>query len=259
MSYIIYKYTSKTTGKSYIGQTNQPLKRIKAHKKANKEFAFSNAIKKYGFDDFTYEILESNIDINEANKKECFYIEKLNTLSPHGYNLRHGGDNAIFSEESKKKISIAKSGKPLSDSHKKAISTVQTGKKRKPHSDETKQKISNSNTGLKRSDETRLKISKSKQSMSDITKMKISNAKKGKSLSESHRINIRNSNIGHFVSEETKEKISIANKGKGASAEMIKRLADEKRGKKQSEETKAKRKATWEAKWLNESEIITAP
>lgn len=62
---IIYKSTSKTTGKAYIGKTTKPLKqRITQHlsksKISNHTNHFHNAIKKYGKDDFI--IKQSNID-----------------------------------------------------------------------------------------------------------------------------------------------------------------------------------------------------
>lgn len=66
MKGIIYKATSKTTGKSYIGQTIKELKdRINQHikwayqcEKSNLKFKFQKAIQKFGKNDFEWEILE---------------------------------------------------------------------------------------------------------------------------------------------------------------------------------------------------------
>jgi hypothetical protein len=38
------------------------------------------------YEDFTIEILEDNIDINDLNKKEKYYIQKYNSYK-NGFNL----------------------------------------------------------------------------------------------------------------------------------------------------------------------------
>ena len=55
----IYKHTSKTSGKVYIGQTNNINVRWKpgAYRNCAKFYA---AIQKYGWDDFEHEILEED-------------------------------------------------------------------------------------------------------------------------------------------------------------------------------------------------------
>lgn len=250
MNYLIYKYTSKTSGKSYIGQTNNPVARKKAHAKAAHDFAFASAIKKYGFEDFDYEILEENLSLDDANARESFYIESLNTLSPNGYNLRGGGGNAVFSEESRLKLSQVMTGKQKSEKHRQSIAAVQTGKKRKPHSEEVKMRIRLSNLGKKRSEETRLRVSLAKSNISEETRLKLSAARKGKTLTDDHKQKISTGLIGHVISEETKAKIGNANLGKVRTEEIRKANAERRKGIKQSEETKAKRRATWEAKRL---------
>ena len=105
---IIYKYTSPS-GKSYIGQT---IKTIEQRAKYTGEgyqrcSVFYKAILKYGFENFTKEILE---EITAETKQEAkekldileqFYICKFNTLAPFGYNIRLGGEGSRFSKESK--------------------------------------------------------------------------------------------------------------------------------------------------------------
>ncbi len=136
----VYKITNQITNMSYIGQTIQkdPFKRIKRHFNTathNKSY-IQNAIKKYGKENFTIEILHHSRDINELNILEKFYIENLLTLSPHGYNLKRGGEQGgACSDETRKKISEAKFGKPnvklqgrpFSEEHKKALSIVRKG------------------------------------------------------------------------------------------------------------------------------------
>jgi group I intron endonuclease len=91
---IIYKAMNKENGKVYIGQTIQSLARRKSNhvtdtKRSNKHFP--NAIKKYGVDSFTWEILEECNSREELNSKEVFYIEKYNSREK-GYNISKGGN-----------------------------------------------------------------------------------------------------------------------------------------------------------------------
>lgn len=46
----------------------------------------SLAIQEYGVENFTLEILES--DIEDYDEREHYWIEKLNALAPNGYNRR---------------------------------------------------------------------------------------------------------------------------------------------------------------------------
>ena len=91
MSGIIYKYTYLPTGESYIGQTTNFSKRQKQHLKEDRvNLKFHNLLRKH-YEDFTIEILEDNIDINDLNKKEKYYIQKYNSYK-NGFNLTQGGD-----------------------------------------------------------------------------------------------------------------------------------------------------------------------
>lgn len=106
MEGIIYKYTSPSN-KVYIGQTINESKRKNTHK--NAEFNndcrlpyFYNAIRKYGFNNFKYEVieriyfsLEERDSIYEKlNSLEEYYISfyKSNDLN-FGYNITKGGNN----------------------------------------------------------------------------------------------------------------------------------------------------------------------
>ena len=101
---IIYKATNLINGKFYIGQTvNLLRKRISQHKynafvkKTKKPFYY--AIRKYGWNNFKWKILDDKIDnINILNEKEVYWIKILNTLLPNGYNLTGGGKGYIISE-----------------------------------------------------------------------------------------------------------------------------------------------------------------
>lgn len=93
----IYKATSATTGKVYIGQSSQTLQeRINQHNSHafghQYNYHFHSAIRKYGADDFTYEIIEDDIKtIEELNEREKYWIAQYNSYY-NGYNSTLGGD-----------------------------------------------------------------------------------------------------------------------------------------------------------------------
>ena len=51
------------------------------------------ALKKYGNENFTYEILAECDNIDDLNQLEKLYIEIYNSYVPIGYNIREGGRN----------------------------------------------------------------------------------------------------------------------------------------------------------------------
>lgn len=54
------------------------------------------AVRKYGWDSFTKEILVDNLTREQGNIKEQYYIKKYKSNNPKfGYNLTVGGDSAI--------------------------------------------------------------------------------------------------------------------------------------------------------------------
>lgn len=93
---IIYKATNQLNGKSYIGQTSRKLQqRINEHhKKAsieNPRLLFHRAIRKYGKENFSWEVLVETSHEN-ANTEEINLILKFDTRVPNGYNIAKGGD-----------------------------------------------------------------------------------------------------------------------------------------------------------------------
>jgi group I intron endonuclease len=109
---LIYKATSKTSGKSYIGKTTNTLKQrvgehIRKSKKSKHTNHFHNAIKKYGKDDFVWEILDTCDSEEELNILEVKHIKSHNTYSD-GYNLSLGGEGQTgykYTNEHSKKMS----------------------------------------------------------------------------------------------------------------------------------------------------------
>lgn len=87
----IYKITNLINGKCYIGQSVDILRRWRNHKETSKnsskeayEYPLYRAFRKYGLENFSFEILEE-CKKEELDIKETFYINKYNSLN-EGYN-----------------------------------------------------------------------------------------------------------------------------------------------------------------------------
>ncbi len=115
----IYKITNKLNGKCYIGQSVDILLRWQEHnhKQGKRTSIIKQALHKYGIDNFTFEVLEE-CSKEELNAKEIQYIFKLKPQ----YNIRGGGGSIyVMPEETKRKISIAKT------KYKKPVKNLKTG------------------------------------------------------------------------------------------------------------------------------------
>lgn len=157
IKYCVYKHTAPN-GKVYIGQTQQnpPEKRWLYGKGYPCNKYFTNAINKYGWNNFMHEILYSGLTQEEANEKEIELISEYKSADRnYGYNISLGGNNVgKFSEETKMKISKSHTGKNLTEEHKKHIRESS-----RLQSEETKRKKSISHIGLKHTEETKRKMS----------------------------------------------------------------------------------------------------
>lgn len=210
----IYKIENIINHKVYIGQSKNTIARCFSHLQPKGEHCAEllNDFQRYGFDNFTFEIVKETYDLDYW---ETFLIQIYNaTDERYGYNISIGGRNPK-GERYCKILSEALKGHVLSE--------------------ETKQKISKANKG-------RESHNKGKHASIE-TRYKQSIAKKGKpgrSLSIESRKQISDKLKGHFVSEETRLKISLKLKnnpnlklsrlGKKASEETKKRLSDTHKG-----------------------------
>ena len=90
---VIYKGTCKTTGKSYIGSTVSFKCRLYEFEHGIGKSKFVREIRRYGSDDFVWEILEKVDDVQEMRYREILAIVEHKTLDPDGYNtvLAPGG------------------------------------------------------------------------------------------------------------------------------------------------------------------------
>ena len=94
----IYKIYCLCSDKVYIGQTVQhpPIRRWIDHYKdinrTSNELYLYRAFRKWGIENFTFQIVEQDIDIRELDKKEQEWIKKYEANNPEkGYNLTLGG------------------------------------------------------------------------------------------------------------------------------------------------------------------------
>lgn len=112
---LIYKVTNLTNGKVYIGQASSSLEeRRKKHeydaqRQDRKTVKFHNALLKYGFNNFKWEVIKECNSQEELDYYEEFYIQEYNTLDrDHGYNLKHGGKlGGCYSDEAKEHMGEA--------------------------------------------------------------------------------------------------------------------------------------------------------
>jgi len=129
---IIYKATNKINGKCYIGQTKYSLgKRINKHfsyVRNNSKTYIHNALRKYGQENFIWEVIEECDTLDELDEMEFHYIKQYKSYwKENGYNLTYGGDgvclygdrngmyNKKHSNESIKKMSKNRKGLAVGD------------------------------------------------------------------------------------------------------------------------------------------------
>lgn len=108
---IIYLFTNKKTGKQYVGQTSQELRKRTLQHRRDKQTYFDRAFTKETEKDFTLEVVDKAKTDKELNEKEIYWIKKLNTKFPNGYNLCDGGEATRgynHTEHSKKQMSESK-------------------------------------------------------------------------------------------------------------------------------------------------------
>lgn len=111
MNYI-YCYTNKINGKRYVGQTNNEQRRVREHKSnysnpksVNYNNIIHKAMRKYGYENFTYELLEVVEGTQDlVDDREAYWIDVLGSrVNKNGYNILEGGNGnswrSIFKPE----------------------------------------------------------------------------------------------------------------------------------------------------------------
>lgn len=184
MTYKIYLITNLENKKQYVGITKFSItERFYQHVKRG--FLLTEAIKKYGEDNFFIELIEEVDTASRAYELEQYYIKKYNTKAPYGYNLTDGGDGIFgwdvseeYRQECSERVKLLHKGKKVgmygkkhSIETKRKMSEATKGKPKpwligKEKTDETKQKIREKQLGKIISDETKQKISENHHDVS---------------------------------------------------------------------------------------------
>lgn len=161
MAFTVYVHTNKINGKKYVGVTQRKPEKRWRNGNGYERQCFYNAILKYGWENFEHTILKTGLTQEEANYYEKYYIKEFDSLLGHnGYNAAVGGYDAGMtglhhSEETKKKMSDLKKGKPLSAEHRKKLSEVRRGREL---SEEQKRKMGDARRGKTHTEETKQRI-----------------------------------------------------------------------------------------------------
>lgn len=168
-------------GKRYVGITCQGVFNRWNHGRGYSGYV-RKAIDKYGWENIRHFVLKKSFTEEQAKQKEKQLIAKYQSNTPKfGYNQTEGGDGTVgfkqpqyvkdavaksnservWSEESKKRSSEAKLGKPFTEEHKRKIGKSRKGKPGCKHTDEFKEMVSNMFKGKPFTQEHRDKISAS--------------------------------------------------------------------------------------------------
>lgn len=213
---VVYRHIRLDTRQPFYIGIGVNEKRAHSSKGRNKHW--QRIVDKCGYE---VQILFDNLTYDEAKEKEIEFITlygRSNISNGLLCNLTDGGDGSVGykpTEEALLKISQTSKGRV----------------------------------------KTKEQITKWKQNMcftkSEETKEKIRQTLLGKKHTEERKENQRKAHLGKSLSEETKQKLRDHRKGKKLgplSKEHIEKLRESHKGIKQSEETKLKRKKTWELK-----------
>lgn len=207
----IYRILCTVNNKSYIGSAYDLYRRWNNHRSTLRKGThcnrhLQNAWNKYGVDTFAFEILEL-CDVDVLLEREQHYIDTWQPFGAYGFNIvvdaKRPMEGRKHSDEARIRMSIAQKGIgkgiPLSDETKRKLSIANTGRVFSP---EHRAKMSIANTGRYYSLETRAKIA-----------IGASKAQKGRAKTPEHRAKIALANVGKVISQETRDKISAANTG----------------------------------------------
>lgn len=192
---LIYCATCSISKKQYIGKTTGTLESRKSQHLADSKrytYKFYEAINQFGFDSFSWRVIDTAESPEELALLEEYYIDLFGTFFD-GYNMRV--TSFVLSEASLQKLRISRLGKKASKATLKKLSEShknQCNRKGSKFSEESKRRLSESHKGLKYPN-------RKASSHTEESKRKISEKLKGhRNWMPPHR---------GPLSEETKEKI----------------------------------------------------
>jgi hypothetical protein len=243
IKWTIYRHIHNESGRSYIGLTKKTmLQRWNSHvvnaksKRGKGCTYFWNAIRKYGSEAFSHEVLQICSSLEEANTAEQFWIYTYNTTNYfRGFNIAKGGSSVPLikydnPEYKAKRSMVAKAlwdrqeyrAKQLARTdHQAIMASMQTPESRAAN----KSALNTPESRAKRS-----AILKEAYTRPEVLQ-RLSDVTKGRKLSAEVRANLSRIHTGKKFSLETLARMSAAHKGKTASDETRLRQSIAQKGK----------------------------
>lgn len=217
--YCVYMHTSPND-KRYIGITSMepPESRWRNGDGYSHNAYFSNAIQKYGWDNFAHDIIADNLSEEDAMQMERELISKYNTINPtYGYNQTSGGEvGKRCSDELRERLSEIITERMRDPALRNRLSEIAKqremfGENNPNYGNHKLAGENNPNYGKHHSEETRQKMRDAKANISEETRKKLSEAAK-KNMTEDRRLQIAEMNKNRQVSEDTRRKMSESHK-----------------------------------------------
>lgn len=140
---LIYVATNSINGKQYVGLTTRTIEnRIRGHLNDMIRFPnikFYRAMRKYGYENFNFEIIEDDItDLKTLKEAEVYWIDFLDTYY-NGYNSTFGGDDSpMWHSKARLKVSMAQKGRKITEETKIKLRKAAENRKGTPHTEEHK-------------------------------------------------------------------------------------------------------------------------
>ena len=195
----VYILTNKSNGKRYVGQTcNGVAQRITGHFRNNSYIG--RALRKRGLDGF--DIQQITYAAEDLNYWERYFIAKLETKHPNGYNFTAGGEGVFNPPQEVRDKMVA----------------AHTPERRKKNSERFS---GDKNPMMRPGVAEKVRIANTGKTLSAKTRENMSLASKGNPKGEAHKARISNSLMGHAVSPEVREAIRIAKTGVPLSPQHI--------------------------------------
>ena len=129
--FFVYRITGPTG--AYIGKSNNPEKRWKAHKECSKreDSRFYRALRRHGFNQFRLEVVASAQTEADSFACEALIIAQERAQGTRLYNISEGGvgnsGKPNLSSATRLKLSLATKGKPKSPEHRAKIAAAHRG------------------------------------------------------------------------------------------------------------------------------------
>lgn len=203
---VAYKVVNLTNGKAYIGITTQRRPQVRwAHHINCGRRGLGQAIRKYGVESFSFEIIAVARGLANLLALECLLIEQEDSVYPSGYNLNAGGRGlALACDETRSLISAAN--------------------KRRVWTEESRAKLSASLKISMALPSVRAKMSHSarnKPPVTEATRKRLSDVGRGRKMPEGFGAFTSLRQMGHVIGPGTRAKISAALKARSAALRIV--------------------------------------